>query len=163
VSAGYGRAERAAAAAAVALAAWQALAGLADAYGELARRPLEARWQALRASPEERVRAALGDEDFEAWRALDEHLPAEAHVLVAYARRSGGPVRLLRFKTLLYPRTFDDQPFDPARPEGGAPAVPAGWEAYVLDLDSGRAYAGFARCEELARGPGFRLLRLGSE
>ena len=70
-------------------------------------------------------------------------------------------VRMEQLGALVYPQTLEGWRFDPTRadevPLGQVPA-----QEFVLDLESGRDYSAWAWHEELARGPGFRLLLVGN-
>jgi len=147
--------------AALGLCALEGAQGLVDTARATLRAPLGDRARAWTDPEDARLRRVL-KEDWPTYRAVLEHVPEGERVLVSYDRRSTGPVRLLRLRTLLYPRTFRDYPYDPRRPDDGAPAE-GGFEAWVLDLGSARDYARIGSVRELAAGPGFRLLRFGGE
>lgn len=153
-----------AAGAVLALVAWQAGASVLDVGAELFQQPLARHLRPLRATPDELIELAL-EQDFELWRALRAHVPSGATVLVSFPAQLGyGALmrRLTRLVTLSYPLHFKGWPFDARKPGNGAPWAGA-LEVYVLELESGRDYAGWARHAELARGAGFRLLVLESE
>lgn len=148
---------------AVALVAWQALASIVDVGGELGQRPFEQHVRVLRASPEELIRQKLA-EDYEILAALRSRVPRDASVFVSFANERSGYRELRRRITwlgaLVYPMVLEGWPFDPAR-KGSGPGKTARRE-YVLDLESGRDFSVWP-CEELARGPGFRVLLVGNE
>lgn len=151
-----------AALAAVALVAWQALASVRDVVSELGR-PLEQHVLVLRASPEELVRRKLGA-DYAILEALRRHAPRGARVRVSFADERAGYREVRRRTTwlgaLVYPLVLDGWPYDPGRaPHAGGDARR---REFVLDLESGRDFS-LWECEELARGPGFRLLLVESE
>jgi hypothetical protein len=153
----------AAAGSALALVSWQAVASVVDVGAEVLARPLRHRLLALSASPEERIRVQLGN-DFEVWRAVDEHVPAGSRVLVSYSKETPPKVlnaRLLRLRAMTCPTGLQGWPFDPRQAASGGPGRAARRE-YVLDLESGRDYSAWPSCVELARGKGFRLLILES-
>lgn len=148
--------------AAVALVAWQAEESVRDVVSELGR-PFAQHVLVLRASPEELVRRKLG-QDYAILEALRAQVPRDARVLVSFADERSGYREVRRRTTwlgaLVYPLVLNGWPFDPER----APRAPgnASRREYVLDLDSGRDFSVW-ECQELARGPGFRLLLVGSE
>jgi hypothetical protein len=160
---GFGeRVRRTAAWSVVALVAGQAADCLGDTSWELAGRPLQQHLRLFTASPDEIVLATLGD-DSDIWLALRASLPRDAHVLLSYSREQGYHAllrRLMKLGSVAYPITMKGWPFDGVEAERRRPKKP--FEGFVLDLDSGRDYSGWALLEELARGPGFRLLRIGN-
>jgi len=147
---------------ALALVAWQAAEGSIAVAGELFGEPLERHLRLFHESPEELIRSTLGA-DFELWLALREHVPADACVRLS-CRQGRDYYSLLRRLTklgaLAYPITMRGWPYDPARPLHDREANSR--SELVLDLDSGRDFTAWASCEELARGPGYRLLRIGN-
>jgi hypothetical protein len=152
-----------AAGAVLALVAWQAGASVLNVRAELLGRPRAQHLLALRSTPEELIARTLG-EDFELWLALHAHLPAEATVVVSYPAQlgfTGLMKRLTPLVTLAYPLRFKGWPCDARRAAREEPWAAPG-DVYVLELESGRDYSRWARQEELARGPRFRLLVLGS-
>ena len=144
------------------LIAWRAVAGLGRFGGELLWTPLSERRRACTSSVEERLRVTRGDE-VELWLALRAHVGAEDWLYVSYAEDARGRElfrRLQRLRALLCPTALKGLPFDASR----APLrLPRGGRGLVLDLDSGRALETLGRCEELARGTGFRLARVQAE
>lgn len=152
-----------AAGAVLVLVAWQAGASVLHVRAELFDQPAAKHLAALRATPEELIADTLGD-DFALWQALRTHLPAEATVLLSYPAQLGFTGLMKRMTPLVmlsYPLRFKGWPRDPRRPRSDEPWAAPG-EVYVLELESGRDYSGWARHEELASGPRFRLLVLGS-
>jgi hypothetical protein len=145
---------------AVALVAWQALAMLADVRIELSQ-PFERHVRVLRASPEELVRAKLGD-DYEILEALRAHVPAGTRVLVSFLNERDDYHELRRritwLESLVYPTVLAGWPLDPGKPR--AKRGNAERREYVLDLESGRDLS-IWKCEELARGAHFRQLLVG--
>ncbi len=148
---------------AVLLVAWQALASLLDVGEELGQRPFEQHVRVLRSSPEELIQQKLGA-DFEVWQALRARLPRDAKVQVSFANERSGYRELRRRITwlgsLVYPIVLEGWPFDPAHAK--PPRVQSTWRGFVLDLESGRDFSAW-KCEELARGPHFRLLSVEIE
>jgi len=143
---------------AVGMVSWQALASISDVASELGK-PVEQHLRVLRASPEELVRSKLGA-DYAILEALRSRVPRDARVLVSFANERSAWRELRRRSTwlgsLVYPMLLDGWPFDAEH----ASSVPAkkDWSPYVLDLESGRDFSAWS-CEELARGPGYRLFR----
>ena len=139
---------------AVSIFSWQALVSVREVATELAKPP-EEHLRVLRSSPEELVRLKLG-KDHEVFEALRSHVPRDARVLASFVNDRSNLLELRRFSTwlqsLLYPMVLDGWPL-----ETPAPAGKMAPREYVLDLDSGRDYSRWP-CQELARGPGFRLL-----
>jgi hypothetical protein len=151
------------AAAVLAFVGWQAGASVLHVGQELFLQPLEKHLRPLSATPEELIERCL-EQDFALWRALREELAPDALVLVSFPAKVDVvalKVRLTRLVTLSYPRRFQGWPHDARKPGASAPWAD-GLRVTVLDLESGRDYSAWARCEELASGERFRLLRLES-
>jgi len=140
------------------LVAWQALASVLDVADELGQWPWRQHVRVLEASPEELIAQKLGD-DFVIWQALRAHLPRDARVHVSFTNERSEYRELRRRITwlgsLLYPIVLEGWPFDPARAK--PLRVQTVWRGTVLDLESGRDFSAW-KCQELARGPHFRLL-----
>jgi hypothetical protein len=134
---------------------------------ELAATAWRERSHPFTSTPEELVEETLG-RDFALWRTLRARIPGAALVRVSFLDRREDYFelrrRLTRLESLSYPIVLKGWPYDPERP---APLAPGNEGAaqpgvgLVLDLDSGRDYAAWPVGEELARGEGFRLLRVG--
>ncbi|MEQ1895173.1 MAG: hypothetical protein ABL998_21750, partial [Planctomycetota bacterium] len=134
-------------------------AGLVRFAGELVGTPLAERQRALASPLEERLRAERGDEA-EMWLALRAHVPQRGELFVSYREDARGRELyrgLQRLRALLCPASLRGMPYDPRAPRAEPRGASA--EFLVLELDSGRPPESFGACEELARGPGYRLLR----
>jgi len=143
----------------LALVLWRALAGLARFGEELATTPLAERRLAWSGSFEERL-ARTNAAELALWRALAPHTAGAAWLHVSYAEDARGRELfrgLQRLRALLCPTVLKGLPFDARRP---AASLPAGASGLVLDLDSGRVLETLGSVEELARGEGFRLVRV---
>ncbi len=138
---------------------WQAVAGLVFVVHGLARPSASLRRAALLAERDERFERTLGD-DFGAWSAVTELVPSDSRLIVAYAKRSRGPLQYLRLRTMLYPLELTHHTHDPRAPSAIGLGEEEGWEAFVLDLASGMDLATVAGARELARGPSFGLWQL---
>jgi hypothetical protein len=147
---------------ALGIVSWQALESIVDVASELGK-PAEQHLRVLRSSPEELVRRKLGT-DFELLLALRSHVPREAEVKVSYDDvRSGYPElrrRTTWLQSLVYPMVLDGWPVEPGRKD--APPGKADRQEFVIDLGSSRDYSAWPLCRELAKGPKFRLLQVGT-
>jgi hypothetical protein len=148
---------RAAAVGVLALLAWGTARSLWVDWDQM--RHWSAAWhrRAFTASPAERIRSALGEEDWEVWRALEEHVPADVRVVVSYDAGDRGQrlfERLQHLRVLRSPIGIHGVPYR----RGVREVVPRLDDAYLLDLDSGRDLAALAAAEQLVRGTDFTLL-----
>jgi len=142
----------------LAFVSWRGAAGLLRYGAELSEGTIEEHRRALSAGAEERLRAVIGAR-VDIWLAVRAHVPPDRRLLISYSETARGRELFLcgrQLRALLCPSGLRGVPYDPRKEEVLRP--PDTRKEYVLDLDSGRDFSAFRTCEELARGPDYRLL-----